>query len=287
MFDRAFKPEPEFLELPRSRFLGEPDFSRAEFDSYYYSYNFEHEFSDNWKIRQGLGILDIEGGIQEINLGQLEEDRRRIPRTAFKTDESQQNYSLQTEQFEVGVKQEFFQGRLAGTLAFFDITKQNVLTTDPEDFDFSVQTGEQKSRGIELDISGEILPGWNVITTYAYTDAFVSEDNTIPEGDKLAGVPRHSGSVWTTYTIQSGDLEGLGFGLGLYLFGEREGLLPNNDFEIPGYFRADASIFYRRDRWRAAVNFKNIFNEKYYETQGFLVYPQAPFTVLGNVAIEF
>lgn len=46
-----------------------------------------------------------------------------------------------------------------------------------------VQTGEQRSCGVELDISGEILPGWKAIATYAYTDAVVTEDNTIPEGD--------------------------------------------------------------------------------------------------------
>lgn len=81
------------------------------------------------------------------------------------------------------------------------MTKKNVLTTDPDDPDFSIQTGEQKSRGIELDIAGEILPGWNVIATYAYTDAFVSEDEELPEGDRLQGVPENSASLWTTYEI--------------------------------------------------------------------------------------
>jgi iron complex outermembrane receptor protein len=43
------------------------------------------------------------------------------------------------------------------------------LTTDPDDPDFSIQTGEQTSRGVELDVAGEISPGWNIIATYAYT----------------------------------------------------------------------------------------------------------------------
>ncbi|MBE9192700.1 hypothetical protein IQ230_20565 [Gloeocapsopsis crepidinum LEGE 06123] len=33
----------------------------------------------------------------------------------------------------------------------------------------SIQVGEQQSRGLEFDISGEILPGWNIIAGYANT----------------------------------------------------------------------------------------------------------------------
>jgi iron complex outermembrane receptor protein len=191
------------------------------------------------------------------------------------------------EQFEVGFKQEFFDNRLSATLAYFDITKNNVLTTDPIDTDFSVQTGEQKSRGLELDIAGEILPGWKVIATYTYTDAYVSEDND-PEtvNDRLAGVPYNSASLWTTYEFQKGNLQGLGLGMGIVYVGEREATLPN-DLEIPSYVRTDASIFYRRNNWRAAVNFKNLLDTKYYESQGFFVVPAAPFTVLGTVSFDF
>jgi len=190
------------------------------------------------------------------------------------------------EQFEVGIKQEFFDKRLSATLAYFDITRTNVLTTDPVDSDFSVQTGEQKSRGLELDIVGEILPGWKVIATYTYTDAFVSKDNN-PDtvNNRLTGVPYNSASLWTTYEFQRGNLQGLGLGMGIVYVGEREATLPN-DLEIPSYVRTDASIFYKQDNWRAAVNFKNLFDTKYYESQGFFVVPAAPFTVLGTVSFE-
>ena len=191
------------------------------------------------------------------------------------------------QQFEVGIKQELFDKRLSATLAYFDITKKNVLTTDPLDTDFSIQTGEQKSRGVELDIAGEILPGWKVIATYTYTDAYVSEDNN-PEtvNDRLAGVPYNSASLWTTYELQRGNLQGLGLGLGIVYVGEREATLPN-DVEIPSYVRTDASIFYKRDNWRAAINFKNLFDTKYYESQSFFIVPAAPFTVLGTVSFDF
>ncbi|NJP11069.1 MAG: TonB-dependent receptor [Leptolyngbyaceae cyanobacterium RU_5_1] len=59
------------------------------------------------------------------------------------------------------------------------------------------------------------LPGWDIIATYAYTDAFVSEDNTIPIGETLTNTAKHRASLWTKYEIQTGDLKGLGFGLGI------------------------------------------------------------------------
>lgn len=192
-----------------------------------------------------------------------------------------------SEQFEVGIKQEFFNKRLSATLAYFDITKKNVLVTDPVDPDFSVQTGKQKSRGINLDIVGEIVPGWKIIGTYAYTDAFVSEDNDPTLVDnRLTGVPYNSASLWTTYEFQKGSLKGLGLGIGLVYSGEREATLPN-DIEIPSYFRADASIFYKGNNFNASLNFKNLFDKDYYNSQGFFIVPAEPFTVLGKISVKF
>ncbi|MEM8544932.1 MAG: TonB-dependent siderophore receptor, partial [Cyanobacteria bacterium P01_H01_bin.119] len=89
------------------------------------------------------------------------------------------------QQFEVGIRTELLNGRLIANLAFFDLTKQNVATPDPNPLNRgSVATGEQSSRGIELDIAGEILPGWNIITNYAYTDATITSDNRGNEGNR-------------------------------------------------------------------------------------------------------
>ncbi|MHC5732847.1 MAG: TonB-dependent receptor domain-containing protein, partial [Nostoc sp.] len=92
----------------------------------------------------------------------------------------------------------------------------------------------------ELDITGEILPGWKVIGSYAYTDAEVTEDIDISVGNKLLGVPENQASLWTTYEIQKGDLKGLGFGLGLFYVGRRAGDA-DNSFELPDYLRTDAA----------------------------------------------
>ncbi|MBC1217977.1 TonB-dependent siderophore receptor (plasmid) [Trichormus variabilis ARAD] len=194
-----------------------------------------------------------------------------------------------SEQYEVGIRQEFLDQRLSANLALFQITRQNVATTDPNSSDpfARIQTGEQRSRGVELDINGEILPGWKMILTYAYTDAQVTEDNRIPVGDRLPNVPYNSASLWTTYEIQSGNLQGLGAGLGIVYVGDRQGGLPNT-ITIPSYVRTDAALFYRRRQFEARLNFKNLFDTNYYDaTDGTSINPQEPFTLIGSFSYRF
>ena len=56
---------------------------------------------------------------------------------------------------------------------------------------------------------------------------------------------------------------------------------------LPSYVRTDAVISYKRDNWRAALNFKNIFNVRYYETNWSVIFPQAAFTLQGTISVEF
>ena len=195
------------------------------------------------------------------------------------------------EGFEIGIKSDIIENRLSSTLAYFNITKQNVATDDPNDPFSSVATGEQQSQGIDLNLSGKIAPGWNIIANYAYIDAVVTEDNDLEIVDsRLAGIPEHSASLWTTYELQSGNLQGLGFGAGFNFVGERQGDLANS-FEVDSYFLANAAIFYRRNNWQARLNFDNLFDNDYIESVGNSrlngIYPGNPFTVRASVSAEF
>jgi iron complex outermembrane receptor protein len=193
--------------------------------------------------------------------------------------------------YEFGIKADLLANKLFATLAYFDITKTNVPVTDPNFPLFSIATGEQRSRGLEFDISGELSTGWNIIASYAYINGEVTADtNAANVGKKLFGSPEHSASLWTTYEIQSGDLQGLGFGLGLKYVGDRQGDLANS-FSLGSYFTTDAAIFYKRDKWRFALNFKNIGDVKYIEsTTGSRSSGNTlgdPFTVVGSVSLQF
>lgn len=121
-----------------------------------------------------------------------------------------------------------------------------------------------------------------------YTDAEITEDEgSLLEKNRLAGVPEYAASLWSTYEIQSGSLRGLGFGVGLFFVGDREDF--DNSFEVPSYLRTDATIFYRRNNWRAALNFRNLFDIDYIEAveTRSRITPGAPFTVIGSVSVEF
>lgn len=194
------------------------------------------------------------------------------------------------EGFEVGVKTELLDRRLLATLAYFDITRQNVATADPSDPRFSIATGEQRSQGIELDVVGELSPGWNLIASYAYTDAAIAADNRFATGNRLPGIAEHSASLWTKYEIQSGDLAGLGFGLGVNWVGDRQGDLQNS-FDLGSYFLTNAAISYEQESWRFGLNFQNLFDVNFIEgaprtrTRG--IEPGDPFTVLGSISYQF
>ncbi|MDZ7963254.1 MAG: TonB-dependent siderophore receptor [Aulosira sp. DedQUE10] len=190
-------------------------------------------------------------------------------------------------QYEVGIKAELFDKRLSATLAAYDIAKTNVPTVDPIDDQYSIALGEVKSRGIELDVAGEILPGWKVIASGFLNDAYVSKDNDpTVQGKHLENAPYHGASLWTSYEFQKGNLQGLQFGAGLFFTGDRVAN-QSEQFILPSYVRTDALISYKRDNWQVGLNFKNIFDVKYYESNGYLTFPQAPFTVQGTISVTF
>ncbi|MGD1857208.1 MAG: TonB-dependent siderophore receptor [Leptolyngbyaceae cyanobacterium] len=194
-------------------------------------------------------------------------------------------------QFEIGARADL--GRLSANLALFNITKQNVATADPDALpgeSFSVATGEQRSQGIELDIIGEILPGWDIVANYAYTDADITEDNNDLEDNRIFGVPEHNVNLWTNYEIQQGDLAGLGFGIGVNYVDERFGD-NENSYVLEDYFLTNAAVSYRRDNWRAALNFRNLFDVDYIDSsEGSRDIENRPgegFTLVGSFSIEF
>ncbi|MGH8656530.1 MAG: TonB-dependent siderophore receptor [Gammaproteobacteria bacterium] len=151
------------------------------------------------------------------------------------------------EQFEAGFKTEVFDQRVSTTLAFYHLTRQNILTPNfitPDPFD-SIAVGEARSRGIELDMTGQITEEWNLIGSYAYTGARVTLDNGGLQGNLLSNVPEHAGSLFLKYDFkQHAPLNGLSLGFGAFVVGDRAGD-PENTFKLPGYTRLDTFAAYR------------------------------------------
>jgi iron complex outermembrane receptor protein len=192
-------------------------------------------------------------------------------------------------QFEVGAKFDLIPDRLSATLSVFEITRENVAAPDPSDDNYSVQTGEQRVRGVELDVSGTPLEGWEIIGNVSALNAVITEDTVIKTGNRIDGVPIMSGSLWSSYQLQDGALRGLGFGAGVIAVGERQGDI-DNTYDVGGYARIDASLFYDiDDHVRVSLNGRNLTDRKYIETAAGTDgnYAGEPASVVATVSARF
>jgi len=166
---------------------------------------------------------------------------------------------------EVGLKSEWLGGRLLSTVALYQITQRNVPTTDPSDPSGQrrVQTGEQQSKGLEVDLSGRLLPGWKVFGNYTLNRVRITQSNdvNIAVGNRPANIPMHAAGLWTTYEIG----HGFTLGGGVFYVGDRYAL-EDNKVKLPAYTRMDAMLGYKANRWEAGLNIGNITNRTYYES---------------------
>jgi iron complex outermembrane receptor protein len=169
--------------------------------------------------------------------------------------------------WEVGARLDM-PGRITGNVALFDIKKRNVLVANSEGpVTLYSAAGEVRSRGLELDLSGQLSERWSMIGSYAYTDAEVTEDPDY-KGKKLQNVAKNSGSLSAVYdfgSIIGGDQ--LRVGAGARYVGERAGNAVN-DFELPSYTVADAFATYDTQldgqKVKFQLNVKNLFDRTYY-----------------------
>lgn len=166
------------------------------------------------------------------------------------------------EQFEVGVKYQPPGWNAFVTLSAFDIRQRNVLTTDPDDNRYYVQTGEVRSRGIELEGVATFGSGLDLIAAYALIEAEITDSNDGIEGNTPYGIPLHRASFWADYTIPDGRFEGLGAGLGVRYVGETFGD-DANTFKVPDSVVFDAALHYTRGNLAFALNASNLLDTRY------------------------
>ncbi|WP_375374113.1 TonB-dependent siderophore receptor [Ensifer sp. ENS12] len=166
------------------------------------------------------------------------------------------------EQFEAGVKYEpyFFDGVL--TASIYQLTKRNALVTDPLT-SISTQTGEVRSRGIELEGKVNLNESWKVIAGLDFMDIEVTEDaNRALVGKSPYLAPDAQASLWVDYTVQQGTLEGVSLGAGVRYRGE-SWADKENTAKVPSSTVFDAGLRYEKDGWGAALNVTNLFDKEY------------------------
>ena len=199
----------------------------------------------------------------------------------------------ESRQIEVGLKKTFLSGKAFLTAAAYHLEKENIAI--PDATGVTRQTGDQRSRGFELELQAEAQPGWFATAAYAYTDAELtsfSEAVFLPQppflivrdhsGNRPAFAPRHLANAWVVKSLPGG----FSLGAGARYVGEQF-IAEDNAFAVDDYLLFDAMAAYRRGRFKGSVHFKNL-TDREYVTRGFggaSVIPASPFAVYGRIEI--
>jgi iron complex outermembrane receptor protein len=180
--------------------------------------------------------------------------------------ESGQPFKPETgRQYEAGLKYQPAGWNSFLSLAAFDLRRQNYLTTDPATF-LSRQTGEIRSRGLELEAATTLSEGVSLTVAYTWLRDFEIVQSSDPSelGKRQPNVPAHTASLWVHHRFREGALAGVGLGGGARYVGSTFGDLANSsEMSVPGFTLFDAALSYEAHVWRLALNVRNLADKTY------------------------
>ena len=160
---------------------------------------------------------------------------------------------LRGKQWEAGLKYESPDRKTLFSAAAYTLREENQLVSDPANPSRSIQVGETRNRGIELELKTVIGNDFDLIANYNYINL----------DDKLEGLPEHQASVWGKYRFALGDVQGFSAGAGVrWLGGFNDGDAPRT----PSVTLVDAMLAYDSGPWRFALNANNLFDKTYVST---------------------
>jgi iron complex outermembrane receptor protein len=192
-------------------------------------------------------------------------------------------------QWEGGLKSDLGRMDLSLTVAAFHIVEDNVTIPDPANELFYLQVGQQRSRGVEAELTGQMSRKWSLQANAARLDTAVTRDlRTDLVGNRFRGVPLHSASLWSRYNWVQGPRKTIGAAVGLVHVGDRAGDIENT-FTLPDYTRWDLGLFYEKDRLSASFYAENVLDTRYEagSISALQVYPGAPSSVRGSLRWTF
>lgn len=243
-----------------------------------------------WRDRVRLTLAGRFTSIKETEYGSDTDDREVTPRIGLSVsiDPQTSAYAVYDQAFvpqtgvdffgnafnpitgsniEAGLKKDWFGGSWNSTLAVYQITKNNVLTADPEHINYSIQLGQTKTKGLELDIRGEILQGLNLTVNYAYTDSEISKDtDESVVGNATPGSTKHINNAWLSYRLPGEMFGGVGISLGYQWQIERSSwyVFDGSEYALPDYFRMDGAVSWQNENLSMALNINNILDQYLY-----------------------
>lgn len=173
---------------------------------------------------------------------------------------------------EAGFKRDWMNGKWNTGISVYQITRNNMLTTDydhvnPAGGYFQRVSGQQKTKGVEVDVRGQIVKGLDVIINYAFTEAKITKDSDHSiVGNQVAGSSRHVQNSWLNYNFDGGVLNGLGLSVGYQYQAKRSPwyVFDGSQQSLPDYFRLDGSVSYQKDKLSFNLVVNNILNKYLY-----------------------
>jgi len=189
-----------------------------------------------------------------------------------------------TRQREIGLKSDWMDQRLSTTLAVYELELYNRKTQDPEDPNVILMTGLQRSRGLELTLTGTLADHWYIRAGLGMQRATVVKDTNGFEGKRVNNVAERNGSLFLTWKPAVGWYAESG----LTLVGQRYAD-KHNTTTLPGYARWDASLGYREKGWDLGASLNNI-NDKVYHasaTSASQIQPGAPRNLVVSATYNF
>jgi catecholate siderophore receptor len=173
---------------------------------------------------------------------------------------TQQVKPEQFRNYEIGVKWDL-RRNLSVTTAWYRQDRTNTRATDPNDPTRILQTGKQRTRGFEAEVSGAVTRAWTLAGGYALQDARITSATTAaPAGAFVPLVPRQTFTLWNKYQLISR------FGVGLGIAHRSDAFAAiDNKVTLPGYTKVDAAAYFRlAEKWKLQAHFDNLLNSKYY-----------------------
>ncbi|MCO8309070.1 TonB-dependent siderophore receptor [Pseudomonas mandelii] len=176
--------------------------------------------------------------------------------------------------YELGIKGEWFDGRLNSSFNLFRTIQKDAAQDDPAcpDSTCSQNSGKVRAQGFEAEVSGEVIDRLQLLAGYTYTQTKVLEDADVSQDGVSYNtyVPRHLLRVWGDYAL-SGPLERVTVGAGVNAQSSNYRTSPTsgNNVTQSGYAVWNSRIGYRiDDTWSVALNGNNLFDKRYYATVG-------------------
>jgi iron complex outermembrane receptor protein len=194
-------------------------------------------------------------------------------------------------QVEAGLKLDAAGGRVSATVSYYDIRVQNILRNTPTAAlaTASTQDGNQWSRGAELNLIANPLPGLNVVGGFAYNySKFVDTDVDVNGLRPNTASSPYLANAWVSYRLPEGRLRGLGAGLGGNYASDNK--VVNSAtigvFTLPAYTVLNASVFYDQPHYRLSAKVDNLTDQHYW-TGYTTMNAQKLRSIVGSVAYKF